>query len=270
MLATESSSLHTDLDKMSAEELLIKINQEDKKVALAVEEVIPSIKTLVAAIARRMQNGGRVFYIGAGTSGRLGILDASEIPPTYGADPSLFTGIIAGGDRAIRHAVEGAEDNSDQAWIDLQSAGITEKDCLIGIAASGRTPYVIGGLKEASKAGILTGSIACNANAKVSEAAHYPIEVEVGAEFVTGSTRMKSGSAQKMVLNMISTSLMILAGKVKGNKMVHMQLSNNKLVDRGTRMLMEEIPSLSYLQAAELLRNHGSVQNAIDHIHQEK
>ncbi|WP_186757557.1 N-acetylmuramic acid 6-phosphate etherase [Echinicola salinicaeni] len=261
---TESSSLYDNLEEMSTGELLKSINQEDRKVAKAVDKVIPQIEHLVDAAVKSLQNGGRLFYIGAGTSGRLGILDASEIPPTYGASPNLVVGLIAGGDSAIRTAVEGAEDDPDQAWKDLEKHQINSKDILIGIAASGRTPYVLGGLKAALENGLVTGSISCNKNAAISQPAHFPIEVEVGPEFVTGSTRMKAGTAQKLVLNMISTSLMIKLGKVKGNKMVNMQLSNNKLVDRGTKMVMEEIPSLDYSAANSLLNKHGSVKKAIE------
>ncbi|WP_215223241.1 N-acetylmuramic acid 6-phosphate etherase [Echinicola shivajiensis] len=261
---TESSSLYENLETMSTEELLKNINQEDRKVADAVEKSIPQIESLVNAAVNGLQSGGRLFYIGAGTSGRLGILDASEIPPTYGASPSLVLGLIAGGDSAIRTAVEGAEDDPDQAWKDLEKYQINSKDVLIGIAASGRTPYVLGGLKAAQKNGLVTGSISCNQNAAISTIAKHPIEVAVGPEFVTGSTRMKAGTAQKMVLNMISTSLMIKLGKIKGNKMVNMQLSNNKLVDRGTKMVMEEIPNLDYQAAHLLLSEHGSVKKAIE------
>ncbi|AGA78279.1 N-acetylmuramic acid 6-phosphate etherase [Echinicola vietnamensis] len=263
-LTTETSSLYEDLDKMNAQELLTSINQEDQKVAVAVQAAIPQIEKLITAAAEKMVKGGRLFYIGAGTSGRLGILDASEIPPTYGASPELVCGLIAGGDSAIRHAVEGAEDDLDQAWVDLKAQHITENDILIGIAASGRTPYVRGGLQTAKAHGVMTGSIACNANAQISGDADFPIEVEVGPEFVTGSTRMKAGTAQKLVLNMISTSLMIMLGKVKGNKMVNMQLSNQKLVKRGTRMILEEIPELDEGTALKLLTAHGSVKKAID------
>ncbi|GGF19085.1 N-acetylmuramic acid 6-phosphate etherase [Echinicola rosea] len=263
-LTTETSSLYEGLDTMNARELLTNINKEDQKVATAVQAAIPQIEKLVTAAVAKLANGGRLFYIGAGTSGRLGILDASEIPPTYGASPDLVCGLIAGGDKAIRHAVEGAEDNLDQAWMDLRAQQITEKDVLIGIAASGKTPYVLGGLHTAKAHGILTGSISCNTNSLISTKADYPIEVEVGPEFVTGSTRMKSGTAQKLVLNMISTSLMILLGKVKGNKMINMQLSNQKLVKRGIGMIQEEIPDLDEETALNLLTAHGSVKKAIE------
>ncbi|GAB3647550.1 N-acetylmuramic acid 6-phosphate etherase [Echinicola sediminis] len=261
---TESTSLYENLDQMSVGELLTNINQEDQKVAFAVKKALPKIQKLVEAVAEKMKSGGRLFYIGAGTSGRLGILDASEIPPTYGAPAELVVGLIAGGDSAIRSAVEGAEDNPDQAWLDLEKHRIGPNDSLIGIAASGRTPYVIGGLQAAKAKGILTGSISCNSNASISAVADYPIEVEVGPEFVTGSTRMKAGTAQKLVLNMISTSLMVLLGKVKGNKMVNMQLSNQKLVNRGVRMIREELPSLEDHAALHLLEQHGSVRKAIE------
>ncbi|UCS95334.1 N-acetylmuramic acid 6-phosphate etherase [Echinicola marina] len=264
---TESSSLYDHLEEMSTNDLLKNINQEDQKVAKAVEKAIPQIEGLVNAAVKGLESGGRLFYIGAGTSGRLGILDASEIPPTYGASPSLVQGLIAGGDSAIRTAVEGAEDDPEQAWKDLEKRQINHKDILIGIAASGKTPYVLGGLKAAQKNGLVTGSISCNKNAAISHAANFPIEVEVGPEFVTGSTRMKAGTVQKLVLNMISTSLMIKLGKVKGNKMVHMQLSNNKLVDRGTKMVMDEIPDLDYEAAKQLLSKHGSVKKAIEAYH---
>lgn len=261
---TEASSLYQNLDQMSPAELLANINQEDQKVALAVQNVIPQIEKLVTAAAEKMASGGRLFYIGAGTSGRLGILDASEIPPTYGAPPELVVGLIAGGDSAIRSAVEGAEDDPDQAAKDLAAHHFTSKDILIGIAASGRTPYVHGGLQAAQHMGALTGSISCNLNSLISTAADFPIEIEVGPEFVSGSTRMKSGTAQKLVLNMISTSLMILLGKVKGNKMVNMQLSNQKLVARGVRMIQEEIPELTEQEALQLLTQQGSVKKAIE------
>ena len=262
-LATESPSSYDNLESMPLGELLESINQEDQKVAFAVQQVIPQIEKLVANLVENFNAGGRLFYIGAGTSRRLGVLDASEIPPTFGASPELIVGLIAGGDKAIRTAVEGAEDDVNQAWIDLSKYKLNQNDAVIGIAASGKTPYVLGGLKVAQKHGILTASISCNSNAPISAYATHPIEVEVGAEFVTGSTRMKSGTAQKMILNMISTSLMIRLGKVKGNKMVHMQLSNTKLVDRGVRMIVSEIPSLSYEKAAELLEAHGSVNEVI-------
>lgn len=260
---TESSSPYQDLEKMSVRDLLVNMNREDKTVPLAIEKVIGNIETLVTAIVQKMQDGGRLFYIGAGTSGRLGILDASEIPPTYGMPHGKVIGLIAGGDQAIRKAVENAEDNATQAWKDLQEYHIGTQDVLIGIAASGRTPYVIGGLKQARSHGVTTGCIVCNAGSEVASHADYPIEVIVGPEFVTGSTRMKSGTAQKLVLNMISTSAMIKLGRVKGNKMVDMQLTNHKLVNRGTRMIMEEL-SVGEEEAERLLRQFGSVRKAVE------
>jgi N-acetylmuramic acid 6-phosphate etherase len=263
MSITESSSYYEDLEKMSVLDLLTNINNEDKKVPIAVEKAIPKIEKLVTAIVARMKRGGRLFYIGAGTSGRLGIVDASECPPTYGVPHGLVVGIIAGGDSAIRKAVEFAEDDETQAWKDLQEHLVNEDDTVIGIAASGRTPYVIGGVRDARKNGLLTGCITCNPSTKLAESVEFPIEVVVGPEFVTGSTRMKSGTAQKLVLNMISTSIMVQLGRVKGNRMVDMQLSNNKLVDRGTRMVMEAL-DIPYEQAAQLLEKYGSVRKAID------
>ncbi|SMO36612.1 N-acetylmuramic acid 6-phosphate etherase [Solitalea koreensis] len=260
---TESDSKYNHLEKMEVLELLQSINNEDKTVPLAVERAIPSITNLVEKIVERMREGGRLFYIGAGTSGRLGILDASEVPPTYGVPHGMVVGIIAGGDIAIRKAVENAEDNKLQAWKDLMAHHINEKDVVIGIAASGTTPYVIGGLEEANKHNVLTGCIVCNEGSPVATSSQYPIEVVVGPEFVTGSTRMKSGTAQKLVLNMISTTVMIKLGRVKGNKMVDMQLSNDKLVDRGTRMVMNAT-GLDYKTAEELLTKHGSVRKAIE------
>jgi N-acetylmuramic acid 6-phosphate etherase len=260
---TEQSSKYEHLEKMSVSELLTNINQEDKSVPLAIEKALPQIERLVIEVVAKMKQGGRLFYIGAGTSGRLGIVDASECPPTFGVPFDLVIGIIAGGDTAIRKAVEFAEDDREQAWIDLQQWNINENDVVIGIAASGTTPYVIGGLEKCNQNNICTGSISCNAESPLSKTAQFPIDVVVGPEFVTGSSRMKAGTAQKLVLNMISTSTMIQLGKVKGNKMVDMQLSNNKLVDRGTRMIMDEI-SVSYEEANELLSTHGSVRNAVD------
>jgi N-acetylmuramic acid 6-phosphate etherase len=263
MTVTESSSSYNDLEKMSVKDLLININKEDKSVPLAVEKVLPQIELLINEIVRKLTEGGRLFYIGAGTSGRLGILDASEIPPTYGMPHGKVIGLIAGGDAAIRKAVENAEDDEHQAWKDLQSHSISDKDVLIGIAASGRTPYVIGGLRDARAKGIKTGCIVCNAGSEVARHADFPIEVVVGPEFVTGSTRMKSGTAQKLVLNMISTTAMIKLGRVKGNKMVDMQLTNNKLVNRGTRMVMDEL-GISQTEAETLLLKHGSVRKAVE------
>ncbi|MDZ4667552.1 MAG: N-acetylmuramic acid 6-phosphate etherase [bacterium] len=259
---TEADSKHQNLENMSTKELLKNINEEDQIVPLAIEKVLPKIEKLVTAAHKKMQAGGRLFYIGAGTSGRLGIVDASECPPTYGVPFGLVIGIIAGGDKAIRKAVEFAEDNAEQAWIDLQKHKITEKDFLIGIAASGTTPYVIGGLQEANKNGIETGCIVCNKNSPIANVAKFAIEVVVGPEFVTGSTRMKAGTAQKLVLNMISTSVMIKLGRVKGNKMVDMRLSNDKLVDRGVKMVMNEL-QISEKNAKALIEKHGNVRKAI-------
>jgi N-acetylmuramic acid 6-phosphate etherase len=259
---TESASNYNHLEQMSTGELLRNINAEDKAVPLAIEKELPAIEAFVEACFKRMEKGGRLFYIGAGTSGRLGIVDASECPPTFGVPHGLVIGIIAGGDTAIRKAVEFAEDDENQGWKDLIEYNINENDTLIGIAASGTTPYVIGAIKEAQNAGVLTGGISCNPGSPLSELAEFPMTPEVGPEFVTGSTRMKSGTAQKLVLNMISTSLMIRLGRVKGNKMVDMQLSNNKLVDRGVNMIMEET-GISYEQAEELLSAHGSVRKAV-------
>ena len=259
--ATESESRYSDLDQMSVCELLDNINQEDNSVPLAVNKVIKDIEKLVLSIIPRMEKGGRLFYIGAGTSGRLGVVDASECPPTFGVGFDKVIGIIAGGDAAIRKAVEYAEDDTEQAWKDLESYQINEKDVVIGIAASGHTPYVLEGLKKANKAGILTGCIVCNAGSPIAAAAQCPIEVIVGPEFITGSTRMKAGTAQKLVLNMISTAVMIKLGHVKGNKMVDMQLTNNKLVDRGVKMLMMEI-GIDEETASYLLKKYGSVRKA--------
>lgn len=260
---TESDSLYNNLEALSTVELLTNINREDQKVALAVELEIPAIEAFVDACFERMKNGGRLFYIGAGTSGRLGIVDASECPPTFGVEHGRVVGIIAGGDSAIRKAVEFAEDDTEQAWKDLQAHTITPNDTVVGIAASGTTPYVIGGIEKANDFGCLTGSITCNPGNPIAAIAQFPMTPEVGPEFITGSTRMKSGTAQKLVLNMISTSLMIKLGHVKGNKMVDMQLSNNKLVDRGTRMIMDQIP-VDYETANALLKTHGSVRKAVD------
>ena len=260
---SEQSSLYNDLEKKSVLEILTDINTEDHKVADAVQKAIPQIEKLVTGIVERMKRGGRIFYMGAGTSGRLGVLDASEIPPTFGMDPSWVIGIIAGGDTALRNPVENAEDDTAQGWKDLQAFKVNEKDTVIGIAASGTTPYVIGALKEARDHGCLTGSISSNPDSPISEAAEVPIEMIVGPEYVTGSSRMKSGTGQKMICNMITTSVMIKMGRVKGNKMVNMQLSNAKLVDRGTRMVVEEL-GLPYDEAKRLLLLHGSVKNAVD------
>ncbi|HLT06376.1 MAG TPA: N-acetylmuramic acid 6-phosphate etherase [Cyclobacteriaceae bacterium] len=266
MNTTESSSHYDHLEGMSTSELIRNMNREDQTVAFSVENALPQVEALIEAIVPAMKKGGRLFYIGAGTSGRLGILDASECPPTYGVPHDLVIGIIAGGDQAIRKAVENAEDDPEAAWQDLLKFDIRENDSVIGIAASGSTPYVIGGVKKAREKGLITGCITCNAGSPLAAAVAYPIEVVVGPEFVTGSTRMKSGTAQKMVLNMISTSLMIKLGKVKGNKMVDMQLSNEKLVKRGTRMIMEAT-GVSAEEAHRLLLQHGSVRSAVDAFH---
>ncbi len=260
---TETASLYDHLEESGTTALLENINLEDQKVAVAVKKVIPSISKLVDEIEQRFYEGGRLFYIGAGTSGRLGILDASEIPPTFGMPHDRVIGLIAGGDSAIRKAVEFAEDNTEQAWIDLQQYKIDEKDTLVGIAASGTTPYVLGGIRDARKNGILTAGITNNPGSPLAQSAEIPIEIEVGPEFVTGSTRMKSGTSQKLVLNMITTALMIRIGRVIGNKMVNMQLSNNKLVDRGTRYLMEGL-HLNYEEAQKVLHKYGSVRKALD------
>lgn len=265
---TESSSLYSDLDRMPVRALLEGINREDRKVAEAVGREIPKIERLVERLVERMRRGGRLFYIGAGTSGRLGVLDASEIPPTYGMPNTLVIGLIAGGDQALRNPVESAEDDERKGWDELLAYGINALDTLVGIAASGTTPYVIGALREARQRGVLTASIACNPDSPVAHEAEIAIEPVVGPEFVTGSTRMKSGTAQKMVLNMISTTAMIQLGRVKGNRMVNMQLTNQKLVDRGTRMIMEEL-GLGADEARHLLLLHGSVREAIDSYHRE-
>ncbi len=264
---SEQPSLYNDLEKKSVHEILTEINQEDHKVADAVQKALPQIEKLVELIVPRMKRGGRIFYIGAGTSGRLGVLDASEIPPTFGMDPGWVIGLIAGGDVALRSAVENAEDDTSQAWKDLMQYGVNEKDTIVGIAASGTTPYVIGALKDARAHGCLTAAITSNPDAPVSEVAEIPIEMVVGPEYVTGSSRMKSGTGQKLICNMISTTVMIQMGRVKGNKMVNMQLTNQKLVDRGTRWLVEEL-SLPYDEAKRLLLLHGSVRQAIDAYHQ--
>ncbi len=264
MKVTEQVSHYADLEKMPTSDLLLNMNREDKTVPDAVEKCIPQIEKLVDGIVERMRRGGRVFYIGAGTSGRLGILDASEIPPTYGAPFDLFIGLIAGGDIAIRKAVEKAEDDFGGAWRDMSPYKLTKNDTVVGIAASGTTPYVIGGVREAKRKGLLTACITCNPGAPVAEEVDVPIVAVVGPEFVTGSTRMKSGTAQKLILNMISTSTMIKMGHVKGNKMVDMQLSNQKLVDRGTKMIMDETKITNYELAKSLLLKYGSVRKAVD------
>ena len=259
---TESSSIYDNLENKSVRELLGEINTEDQKVALVVRNAIPQIEKLVEAIIPRMHKGGRVFYIGAGTSGRLGVLDASEIPPTFGLPPHCIIGLIAGGDRALRSPVENAEDDTAQGWKDLQAYQINRNDTVIGIAASGTTPYVVGALRTARQEGILTASISSNPSSPVSAEVDIPIEMVVGPEYVTGSSRMKSGTGQKMILNMISTSLMIKMGRVKGNKMVNMQLTNQKLIKRGARMLMDEL-QIDEEQARTLLLIHGSVAKAL-------
>lgn len=260
---TEQASKYQHLEKMSVLELLSNINNEDKTVPLAVEKALPQIKNLVEKVVANMKKGGRLFYIGAGTSGRLGILDASECPPTFGVPFYMVIGLIAGGDSAIRRAVENAEDDTEQAWNDLNACMITDKDVVVGIAASGTTPYVIGGLEKCNENNITTACITCNEGSPLSKVAEFPIEVVVGPEFVTGSSRMKAGTAQKLVLNMISTATMIQLGKVKGNKMVDMQLSNNKLVERGIKMIMEEI-DVDYKLASLLLKKYGSVRSAVE------
>ncbi len=260
---TEQSSLYRHLETMNTDELLKSINQEDKKVALAVEEAIPQIRPLVDLITDKMKSGGRLFYIGAGTSGRLGVLDASECPPTYGVPFDLVIGIIAGGDGAIRRAVEHAEDSQTQAWKDLESFNITDLDIVIGIAASGTTPYVIHGLRACRGKGIITGCITCNPGAPVTLESDFPIVAVVGPEFVTGSTRMKSGTAQKLILNMISTAVMIKMGRVKDNRMVDMKMTNIKLKDRGVKMVMEKTV-LSYEEAEKMLEKYGSVRKVLE------
>lgn len=262
-LVTEQPSLHFNLDQKPVGELLREMNDEDQKVALAVEKNIPQIEELVTKIVERMKCGGRLFYIGAGTSGRLGVLDASEIPPTFGMPAGLVIGLIAGGDVALRNPVENAEDDTEKAWQELQQFNVNKNDTIVGLAASGTTPYVVGALRNARTNGVLTASIACNPDSAIAQEADIRIEAIVGPEFVTGSTRLKSGTAQKLILNMISTTVMIQLGRVKGNKMVNMQLTNAKLIDRGTRMLMEEL-QLEYEQARSLLLIHGSVQKAIE------
>ncbi|MBC7851685.1 MAG: N-acetylmuramic acid 6-phosphate etherase [Chitinophagaceae bacterium] len=261
---TEETSKYRHLEKMSIVDTLAHINAEDKKVPLAVEKAIPQIDKLVTIITDQMVAGGRLFYIGAGTSGRLGILDASEIPPTYGMPHGLVVGLIAGGDEAIRRPIENAEDSTEDGWADLEQHDVNEKDVVVGIAASGTTPYVIGALLECRKRGIITGCITCNEGSPLADAADHPIEVVVGPEFVTGSTRMKSGTAQKLVLNMISTTVMIQIGRVEDNRMVNMQLTNSKLIDRGTRMVMERTKIEDYDRARSLLLQYGSVKKAVD------
>ena len=259
---TEQPSHYDHLEQMSVAELLQHINDEDLRVAVAVQRAIPQIKALVEAIEPRMKRGGRLFYVGAGTSGRLGVLDASELPPTFGVPDNWVIGVIAGGDKALRHAVEKAEDIAEEGWKDLLAYQPTTDDTVLGIAASGTTPYVVGAVRQARENGLLTGCITSNPHTPLAEAAAYPIETIVGPEFVTGSSRMKSGTAQKMVLNMISTSLMIRLGRVEGNRMVNMQLTNDKLIDRGTRMLQESL-GLDYDEARQRLLEAGSVNDCL-------
>ena len=265
---TEQPSLYNDVEKKPIRELLEDINEEDHKVADAVQKAIPQIEKLVTEVVKRMKQGGRLFYMGAGTSGRLGVLDASEIPPTFGMPPTLVIGLIAGGERALRCPVENAEDDMERGWEELKEHAINVKDTVVGIAASGTTPYVIGALRKARENGILTASISSNPEAPISKEADIAIEMIVGPEFVTGSSRMKSGTGQKMILNMITTSTMIQLGRVKGNRMVNMQLSNQKLVDRGTRMVAEEL-GIEYEQAKRLLLLYGSVKKAVDAYHEQ-
>ena len=261
---TEQPSRYRHLERMPLDELLVNINKEDKTVPQAVEKAIPQIEKLVEAAADKMLSGGRLFYVGAGTSGRLGVVDASECPPTFGVPYGLVIAVIAGGDKAITSAVEFAEDDREEGWNDLLKHKINDRDFVIGIAASGTTPYVIGALEECLKKSILTGCITNNPGSPLSKVCDYPVEVEVGPEFVTGSTRMKSGTSQKLVLNMISTAIMIQLGRVEDNKMVNMQLSNEKLVDRGTRMVMERLQLQDYEKAKELLLKYGSVRKAVE------
>ena len=263
---TEQASEYHHLEKLSVLEILSHINEEDQTVPFAVAEAVSQIELLVQAITDKMLMGGRLFYIGAGTSGRLAVVDASECPPTYGVPYGLVVAIIAGGEKAITTAVEFAEDDKEQGWKDLQAYNVCDRDVVVGIAASGTTPYVIGALEECRKKGIITGSVACNPNSPISAAADFPIEVVVGPEFVTGSTRMKSGTAQKLVLNMISTTVMIQLGRVEDNKMVNMQLTNEKLVDRGTKMVMERTGMKDYNRAKEILLQFGSVKKAVENL----
>lgn len=269
MKSTEQSSNYDNLEEMSTTELLYSINQEDQKVALAIKQVLPQVEALVDAAYSRMEKGGRLIYIGSGTSGRLGIVDASECPPTFGVDPGRVVGLIAGGEKAIHKAVEHAEDSTTQGWLDLEAIGIQKIDFVLGITASGTAPYVLGAVETCREQGILTGGLSCNADSALSTKVDFPVEVILGPEFLTGSTRMKAGTAQKLVLNMLSTSLMIKMGHVKGNKMIDMQLSNNKLIDRGTRMIVEET-QLPYSDAKELLLEKGSVRKAVDAFLSEK
>ncbi|MEN9613115.1 MAG: N-acetylmuramic acid 6-phosphate etherase [Bacteroidota bacterium] len=262
-LTTESTSHYDNLESKTIQEILYDMNQEDLSVPKAVQKALPQIEAFIAAAVERVRKGGKIFYIGAGTSGRLGVLDASEIPPTFGAPKNLFIGLIAGGDHALRNAVEFAEDNLEQAWKDMQLYSIGNQDIVLGIAASGTTPYVLGGLQSAQAAGCLTGCIVCNLGSPVAATTQFPMEIEVGPEFVTGSTRLKSGTATKLVLNMISTTLMIQIGRVQGNRMVDMHLANRKLIQRGTKILMETL-KLEEQTANLLLKEQGSVRKAID------
>ena len=261
-MTTENPSHYDHLEQWPTADILKSMNHEDQSVPLAVQKALPQVEALVEATVARLRTGGRLFYIGAGTSGRLGVVDASECPPTFGVPARLVVGIMAGGDGAIRQAVEGAEDNATQAWLDLQAFNVTAADVLVGIAASGRTPYVIGGLQAARAAGLATGCVVCNEGSAVAAACEFPVEVVTGPEFITGSTRLKAGTAQKLVLNMLTTATFVRLGRVKGNKMVDMQLSNDKLVERGQRMLMEEL-AIPAAEAADLLRQHGSVRAAL-------
>lgn len=261
---TEKDSHYNHLEKMSINEIITNINKEDKTVPLAVEESIPQIESLIKQVVEKLKSSGRLFYVGAGTSGRLGILDASECPPTFGVSHDLVIGLIAGGDDAIRKAVENSEDSTTQGWKDLQAYNISKNDIVIGIAASGTTPYVLSTLKQCNKKGITTGCITCNKNSPLSLNAQYPIEVIVGPEFLTGSSRMKAGTAQKLVLNMITTSTMIQLGRVKDNKMVDMQLSNNKLVNRGITMIMNEL-NITEEEATQLLKEHKNIRQSISY-----
>ena len=261
---TEQASNYNDIEKMSLETVLASINKEDKTVPQAVEKALPQIETVVKQVVDKLNQGGRLFYIGAGTSGRLGILDASECPPTFGVDSNMVIGIIAGGDTAIRNAVENAEDNKEQGWLDLVEHQISSKDIVIGIAASGTTPYVINALKKCIEHGIQTASISCNPNSPLSQTANFPIEVIVGPEFITGSSRMKAGTAQKLVLNMITTASMIQLGRIKGNRMVDMKMTNTKLIQRGIQMLIDEL-HISAEEATNLILEHKQVRKAIQH-----
>ena len=264
---TEQDSKYNNLEEKDVKQLLDYINNEDKTVPLAVEKAIPQIEILIQQVIKKLQNGGRLFYIGAGTSGRLGIVDASECPPTFGVDPDLVVAIIAGGDFAIRKAVENAEDSSEDGWLDLVEKKVSEKDIVIGIAASGTTPYVIGALEKCNQNGIITGCITCNEGSPLVKVSKFPVVVVVGPEFITGSSRMKAGTAQKLVLNMITTTTMVKLGRVKGNKMIDMKLSNNKLVDRGIKIIIEEL-NISYTKAVELLSVHQNVRKAIKAYHE--